>query len=192
MIPEHYTDSAILFLRRMAGRLQDDTLNSLWNDLGAGEFEYLEDTIFGSLEHEGVGVTHSEARVLRSLLDDPEDARMQTLDLLPSEPDLLYSFSMDGGGEIADEFAAAAAEAEPDVLRTLRVRREPNSEASPCPAAWIYLFESAAESYIPHVRLALAGQFVTTYRYAFPVEVFGRREELPHYYEAALAAAREV
>jgi hypothetical protein len=152
----------------------------------------MEDTLFGSLEHEGVGLTRAEAKVLRSLLDDPSDSRMQSFEHLTSEPELLYSFSKAGISETVDEFAVAAARMHPDTRRVLRAWRQPSSDSAPCPPAWVYVIETTPESYIPHVRLTIAGEFIIAYQNTYPLEVLNQAEELPAYQETALAAAQRI
>ncbi|MGF1432020.1 hypothetical protein, partial [Kitasatospora sp. LaBMicrA B282] len=76
------------------------------------------------------------------------------------------------------------------VERLLRAWRQPTAAAA-CPATWVYVAETAAGAYLPHVRLGLSPFGLTDLPH-YPVEAVARGEQLPPYQAAALAAAVPV
>lgn len=200
MTTRSYESATILLLRRLAGRLADATLMSLWSYLGAGEYGLLEDTLFGCLEQEGVALTQQELSVLQEMLDDPADSRLAEVTARSTEePQPQYRFTSsteDHANEStiaeADRVVIGRASERSAVRRVLRVRRLPADSADTAPATWVYLVEVAVGTYIPHILPDISSELLIHGIGSYPVEVVAEGEELPLYQSSALAAARQI
>ncbi|GDY33529.1 hypothetical protein [Gandjariella thermophila] len=195
-----YESAAILLLRRLAGRLADSTLESLWSYLGAGELVMLEDTLFGALELEDVALTQDEVRTLRDMLDDPNDARLNDVTVLSTEqPEQRYRFTAgteNGANEAAvtetDRVVIGEVSKLPSVRRVLRARRHPAGSGPAGQGTWVYLVQVAAGTYVPHVLPGISSALLLSDAGTYPVEVVAEGEELPPYQSAALTTGRQI
>ncbi|MGF1432569.1 hypothetical protein, partial [Kitasatospora sp. LaBMicrA B282] len=86
-----YEETAVLLLRRLTGRLDDDTLDSLWGYAGAGEWAVLEDTLLAGLEYWRTPVTPAEIELLATLPDDPAALDVAKL-AITDRVELAYAF----------------------------------------------------------------------------------------------------
>ncbi|MBF6076775.1 hypothetical protein ACWEPH_02185 [Nocardia beijingensis] len=123
-------------LRRLAGRLDDETLAALWLDLGARELLSMRFTLLASLRRLGVALTPSERAALREVV-----AGEVELGTLPEDAPLAYAFEdRDRPPPEHETGFVHWVSAMPEGRRVLRAWRVPGPGAAQ-PAAWVHLVE---------------------------------------------------
>jgi hypothetical protein len=193
MTDRAYEDAAVLLLRQLTGRLADDTVDPLWSYLGAGEYEMFEDMLFGQLETERVGLTGEEVELFRSLLDNPQDARLTQLPPLNELPQ--YEFTAppdDSSTSAADAVAREWAAAQPKPVRVLRAWRQPANAAAHAKPGWVYVVVVPPKAPVKRARSELAAKLMVRKVGSWPVEPVVAGERPPDYQRSALQAGKQV
>jgi hypothetical protein len=189
-----YEDAAVQLLRRLAGRLADDTIDLLWSYLGAGEYEMFEDMLFGQLEEERVGLAADEIELFRGLLDDPRDARLTEIPPAGELP--RYTFSSrpdnDSAAANADEVAAQWAAGQSKPVRVVRAWREPANSAARAKPGWVYVVMVPPEMPVKRARAELGSTFLVRKVGSWPVEPVAAGERPPEYQRSALQAGKQI
>jgi hypothetical protein len=187
--------AVIAVCRRLAGRLSDDTLDAIRVYYFAGEPELAESTLLLSLAYEGVGITHEERYLIRSILDDPDKPDLAAVPIVDAEPPLRYRFGSTGPAYAPDPSKAdivLSTEAPRHGGRILRrAWREPLA-CVPEAAAWLYVLQVAADMDELGAYSGLSSRLRVIVKEEWPLEVVAEGAPLPPYQAAALVAGHQI
>jgi hypothetical protein len=180
---------------RLAGRLSDDTLGAVREHYSVGESELAESALLLGLAFEGVGITHEEHDLIRSVLDDPGNPDLDAVPITATAPPPRYRFSPAAPAGAPDPSRAdvvLSADAPRHGGRRLRrTWREP-LEGAPDGPTWVYVLQvpNGADELSAYAGLTSRLWVVLHEKWQLEVVVEGR--QLPPYQAAALTVAPVV
>ncbi|MGI5217000.1 hypothetical protein [Nocardia sp. CA-290969] len=182
------TDPILDLLRRLASRIDDETLNSLHGYLFVGEETMMGDVLVGYLVEHRVPLTDEERTVLLSAAEvEPHEN-----EAIPRTTVIPRNYVFDSGAHVPEPTETDARIVEysthlPGARTLSRAYRRPAHAAAPGPATWLYLVEFA-----PDAMLHPASNLPTGGPAHGVAEVYWSGEQLPEYHVEALRVARVV
>ncbi|MFE3206064.1 hypothetical protein [Embleya sp. NPDC059237] len=186
-------EAHLRLLMLMSGRVSDDQLDVSWGPMMGGEDDFALTNLIAGLIHEGVPITEHEAELLH-IAADGEDIDTDGVEIVPDGPQAAYYTFTPEGPDAPDDLDAAIttwAAGRKDVPWIGRTRRVAPHQDPGDPDTWVYVVRLAPDGNPPVIRGTIKTLMYGTGT-DYPVEVFTRRQWLPPYQKAALAAAIEL
>lgn len=177
--------AAVELLRRLAGRIPDDTLRTLREQLAAWMWDWLTGSLVGCLTDARIALDDSERALLDQIAGPGAAGKIPETDIeFPA-----YRFSSEGPEPAEEEkWLVRTVSSLPVGRRLSAAYRRPANEAALPVATWVYLVEVDPGADIAHLQ----SQLVLGDATHGVVEVYPSSKTLPPYHVEALHAARAV